>query len=141
MQTFMPFDTFYQSIYCLDQKRLGKQRVEAKQILDILLNRTNKKGWRNHPAVKMWKGYEDALKIYYNICLSRWEQLNYKNKMKYESTNLEKQNCEYPHWMGNKDFHNSHRSNLLRKDFEHYKQFGWELKVNLPYIWPKGKEE
>lgn len=27
------------------------------------------------------------------------------------------------------------RSNLLRKDYEYYKQFGWTEPINLPYIW------
>lgn len=35
MQTFLPYANFEASAKVLDYKRLGKQRVEAKQILEI----------------------------------------------------------------------------------------------------------
>jgi len=57
MQTFMPYGSQYdQTAKCLDVKRLGKQRVETYQILKALLGES--KGWRNHPATRMWEGYE-----------------------------------------------------------------------------------
>ena len=62
MQTFLPHESFKKSFKLLDYRRLGKQRVEAHQILNVLLDRTQTKGWRNHPIVRMWEGYEDALK-------------------------------------------------------------------------------
>ena len=67
MQTFLPHKSFKKSLKVLDWRRLGKQRVEAHQILNVLLERTDTKGWRNHPITKMWKGYEDALKLYFNL--------------------------------------------------------------------------
>ena len=42
-----------------------------------------------------------------------------------------------PHWMGDKGFHAAHRSNLLRKDPEHYSQFEWAESSDLEYVWPK----
>jgi hypothetical protein len=36
MQTFMPYSDFEKTARCLDNKRLGKQRVEAWQILNTL---------------------------------------------------------------------------------------------------------
>jgi len=36
MQTFLPFPDFEESAYALDQKRLGKQRVETLQIMQAL---------------------------------------------------------------------------------------------------------
>lgn len=36
MQTFLPYKSFVKSAACLDMRRLGKQRVEAKQILMAL---------------------------------------------------------------------------------------------------------
>lgn len=137
MQTFIPYSSFAKSILCLDYKRLGKQRVEAKQILDILLKRTKSKAWINHPAVKMWKGYEEALKVYYNFCIFRWKMLDYKNTMKYEKVNVEK--LIWPKWLNNKYFVDSHKSNLLRKDPEFYSKYNWNVPDNLPYIWPVGK--
>ena len=36
MQTFLPYQNFIKSAKCLDYKRLGKQRVEALQIHNII---------------------------------------------------------------------------------------------------------
>ncbi len=46
MQTFMPFSSVFDSLHCLDNKRLGKQRVEAYQILQAITGKT--KAWLNH---------------------------------------------------------------------------------------------
>lgn len=138
MQTFMPYPDFKDSIKCLDNKRLGKQRVEANQIYKILKNYPNKNGkssnaWKNHPAVKMWKGYEDALAEYYNFCVIEWINRGFKNTM--ELIKVE-QKYNIPHWIGRNEFHASHRSNLLRKDFNYYSKFGWKECNSLDYIWP-----
>jgi hypothetical protein len=47
----------------------------------------------------------------------------------------------YPFWLGNEKFHASHRSNLLRKDFKFYSQYGWQEENNLPYIWPTKEDK
>ena len=62
MQTFLPYADFVASAKALDQKRLGKQRVETIQVLRGLI--TPGYGWRHHPAVKMWRGYEEGLVRY-----------------------------------------------------------------------------
>ena len=49
MQTFLPYASFIKSAQCLDDKRLGKQRVECLQILKAIKDVNY--GWRNHPAV------------------------------------------------------------------------------------------
>ena len=131
MQTFLPYSDFYKSIKCLDYKRLGKQRVEAKQILNAL--RGKSKGWVNHPATKMWKGYEDALSFYHNLCILEWTNRGFNNTMELEIVGEE---MNLPIWLGNEDFHNSHKSNLLRKDPIFYGKFGWNVPHDLPYIWP-----
>ena len=132
MQTFLPYSDFQQTAKCLDYKRLGKQRVEAKQILNILLDRTKTKGWRNHPAVLMWSGYDNALKKYYNIILDEWISRGYNNSMTFECQHSD---IIYPKFIGNYDFHNSHRSNLLRKDPTYYGKYNWNVSSTLPYIW------
>ena len=136
MQTFLPYPNFEKSIKTLDYRRLGKQRVEAFQILNVLLNRTKSSAWRNHPAVLMWRGYENALKIYLNLCISEWISRGYKNTMKTEKINGK---VALPTWLGKRKFHSSHKSNLLRKDKKHYSQFKWKEKDNLPYVWPTNK--
>jgi hypothetical protein len=133
MQTFLPYKNFKKTMKVLDSRRLGKQRVEAFQILNILLNRTQTKGWRNHPAVKMWEGFENALKLYLNEAITEWVSRGFKNTMKFEKIVGE---IVYPNWLGKRKFHSSHKSNLLRKDKEHYSQFGWKEADDLDYVWP-----
>ena len=41
-----------------------------------------------------------------------------------------------PWWMGDPRLHDSHKSNLLRKYPEYYRQFGWDVPEDLPYFWP-----
>lgn len=62
MQTFLPYVNFAESAKCLDYRRLGKQRVEAKQILDVLNGKTT--AWQNHPCVKALKYYLKIIKQY-----------------------------------------------------------------------------
>ncbi|PJE81024.1 hypothetical protein COU58_04685 [Candidatus Pacearchaeota archaeon CG10_big_fil_rev_8_21_14_0_10_32_42] len=133
MQTFLPYPDFERSLKTLDSRRLGKQRVEAFQILNILLKRTLKKGWKNHPAVKMWRGHTNALKIYFNKSLEIWISRGYTNNMKKE---VPRGKVTFPKWVGDKKFHSAHRSNLLRKDEEYYSKFKWKETKNLPYFWP-----
>jgi len=133
MQTFLPYPNLKKSLKTLDGRRLGKQRVEAFQILNILLNRTNKKGWRNHPVVSMWRGYENALKLYFNKAVKLWISRGYKNTMKLE---VIEGKIILPNWIGSEKFHSSHRSNLLRKDKEFYSRFEWKEKNDLDYVWP-----
>ena len=131
MNTFLPYADFHETAKCLDSKRLGKQRLEAKQILDLLTGKADN-SWKFHPCVKMWNGYETVLKVYYNAILQEWIRRGYRNAMKfYEITGK----VEFPSWLGRKDFHDAHRSNLLRKNFEYYKQFGWKVKKDLKYVW------
>lgn len=134
MQTFLPYSNFKKTAQILDYRRLGKQRVEAYQILNILLERTDTNGWRNHPAILMWSNHPNALKEYLNICIDEWEKRGYQNNMKREKI---KGKIIYPNWLGKRNFHSAHRSNLLRKDSKYYSQFNWKESDDLPYLWPK----
>lgn len=131
MQTFLPYASFQKSAACLDNKRLGKQRVEAMQILNVLQGKS--KGWQYHPAVKMWKGYQPALRYYLRCMIQEWKHRGYKNTIPIPRNTQ----VRFPPFVGNKKFHRSHRSNLLRKDKLYYSQFKWKVPDNLPYIWPK----
>ena len=132
MQTFLPYKSFTKTFKTLDYRRLGKQRVEAMQILNILLERTDRPGWRNHPIVRMWEGYEPALQLYHNMCIEEWINQGYNNNMLLEDIT---EPIIYPHWLGNESFHSSHRANLLRKDYNYYSQFNWVENSELPYAW------
>lgn len=118
----------------MDYKRLCKQRVEARQILNVLYSNNKNIPWTNHPAVLMWEGYEECLKYYYNCCVEDWIFRGYKNTM--ERYEIDVSKLLYPPFIGNKKFHSSHRSNLLRKNKEYYSQFGWTEPDNLEYVWP-----
>jgi hypothetical protein len=137
LQTFLPYSDFAKVALCLDWRRLGKQRVEAKQILDILsgkgkINKYGKISWINHPAVRMWRGYEECLTYYMNIMIMTWISKGYKNNMPLLFTG----DVVYPPWMGNERVHSSHRANLLRKNYLHYRSFGWQEKPLKGYFWP-----
>lgn len=132
MQTFLPYPNFFQSVACLDDKRLGKQRVECLQILKAL---ETGKGWIHHPITKMWKGYEHALGIYMNICILEWEGRGFNNTMKLYGNHGLTEATPMPFWLEDVDFHSSHRSNLLRKDPDYYGQFGWDDDPDNGYVW------
>ena len=132
MQTFLPYADLKESVRVLDYRRLGKQRVETFQVLNILLDRTPAKGWRNHPVTRMWSGYEAALQLYQNYTIQEWVNRGYKNNMQFEEITTK---IEMPSWFGDDTFHRSHRSNLLRKDYEYYSQF-FDEPIDLEYSWP-----
>jgi hypothetical protein len=139
MQTFMPYSDFTLSLNCLDYKRLGKQRVETKQLLNALAGLT--KGWVNHPAAKMWRGHEAALARYGAISSRLWLERGYKDSLlpffeEQEKLWAEKTGIDKPPWMGDERVHASHRSNLLRKDKVFYGAYGWTEPDTLPYLWP-----
>jgi hypothetical protein len=140
MQTFMPYTNYLDTARILDYRRLGKQRVEAKQILNALDGKS--KGWRNHPATKMWRGYEGSLALYGLTMCSVWKERGYQDSLTpffQERLNREKDNAGtiwLPDWVSNPDLQLSHQSNLIRKDPEYYRPiFGEDVPDDLPYLW------
>ncbi len=139
MQTFLPYDSFAETVKVLDWRRLGKQRVECYQIFRVLAGET--KAWANHPAVKMWRVYEGYLCDYLDNVVSEWARRGYNHSDEFHEkivgvSNRFFGNDAVPPWLGDPAFHASHRSNLLRKDPVHYSRFGWTEPDNLPYVWP-----
>jgi hypothetical protein len=82
MQTFLPYPDFKKSLQALDYRRLGKQRVEAYQIIRAIKYGS---GWQHHPAVTMWRGHINALKRYYNLSLDEWIGRGYRKKQHAEN--------------------------------------------------------
>lgn len=141
MQTFLPYASFYESAHTLDNKRLGKQRVECLQILRALTNKNY--GWQNHPAVNMWRGHEGALLTYTLLVIGEWRERGFKDtcrakvREEFPWPNFTVKQYFNPPWISNKAFHLSHQSNLIRKFPEHYRKiFGPDVPDNLPYVWP-----
>ena len=102
------------------------------QIHNIVSKKRTSGGWINHPIVKMWEQYPDALAIYHNYCIDEWINRGYKNTMKKIIIN---DNIIMPKWLGDERLHSSHKSNLLRKYPEYYKKFNWAETPDLPYFW------
>lgn len=139
MQTFLPYESFTATAKVLDNKRLGKQRVEGLQILKSLI--LEKYGWKNHPAVKMWKGSEYILIDYTFAIITEWKERCYHDTVFYDiqyyiKTHHDKLGTKIPLWLGNEKLHSSHRAALLAKNFDFYKKFKWNEKPELNYYWP-----
>lgn len=170
VNTFLTDADFTTSAASLDRQRLGKQRVEAYQILTLIQDlrrlaylfgytpnqfpdlrsfikhlvgvyrnsgyrvyvcrrmliccsiegpsapgREIKLGFVYHPAVRMWYGYEDALKAYINAHIDEWVTRGYQNTM-IRYTIPEK--FDRPPWTDNASFHQNHRAALLNKEYQ-----------------------
>ena len=135
VNTFLPWPDMKKTAQSLDNKRLGKQRVEALQILRANLGLT--KGWVNHPAAVMWRGHEGYLTMYIDRICMEWRNRGYVDNV-YEQVqelirNNDIQGWDPPWWLGVNEFHKSHRSNLKRKDPVWYR---FRVREDLPYKWP-----
>lgn len=148
MQTFLPDPDFEKSAAALDEKRLGKQRVEVIQIIRALTRPGY--GWAHHPAVLMWRGYEEALGRYGLTCCRRWTGLGYGdtcadtivNDLAAAGVSTVRTQEELaaagalPPWLGDERLHASHRASLVRKDPQHYRSQYPDVDRDLPYHWP-----
>lgn len=160
MQTFVtssnvdgPLHVCLETAHSLDSARLGKQRVECKQIYTALTEGT---GWTHHPATKMWAGHTEALAAYGFWMCQEWNQRGFEDNMSnwfYErlpggpesdrATELHRE--DWPWWFGHPEMVRSHRSKLMRKSHGHYNRQwlnGFDgkrtvaAKYALPYLWP-----
>ncbi|MFI8825717.1 MSMEG_6728 family protein [Streptomyces sp. NPDC053431] len=154
MQTFLPYPGFAASAAVLDPRRLGKQRVEALQVFRALTVPTY--GWRRHPAVRMWTGYEEALVRYgLDIC-GVWtaegrsdtcsttlmsDYLAWRPTATVREQSGLAEVGELPPWLGDPAFHRSHQSALLRKAPELYRHCFPDVPDDLPYLWPASDRE
>jgi hypothetical protein len=141
MQTFLPYEDIQRSVKVLDNKRLGKQRVEAMQIINVLTGQQKTKGWINHPAVKMWEGYVSCLMLYTNTCIFEWIDRGFKNTMQVYPGYLYGVAVAppAPWWLGNEDFHRAMRSRLIEKNEEFYLPIFTKIDKGFndgKYFWP-----
>ena len=84
------------------------------------------------------------------LCSVRsWISRGYNDSLLEKFKFFEKEECKheknyyYPSWLNDKSFHSAHRSILLAKNYDWYKQFKWNEnpavkndKGRWPYIWP-----
>jgi len=119
MQTFVTGTNLY-TRSTLDTKRVLNQINEATVIYKALTGLTQ--AWINHPAVKMWAGYEDALLEYRQDMMLeailrgyeyQWQSLPFKpfaDKI-------------YPPWYDKEEVHVMYKGLLLFKNLEHYSKY------------------
>lgn len=131
-----------------------KSCPEDEYKLDLSTTLYRRTPWYNHPASKMWLNNQHALALYACHICYEWRVRGYEDnvvqkicammqwtntleielrKLKFDSAYPQ---YDWPPWLGREDIHASHRSNLLRKNFAHYSQFGWMDPATLPYVWP-----
>lgn len=148
MQTFLTHTNYVDTARALDTKRLGKQRVEAYQILKALAGEYDQTGaWVNHPATRMWRGYRYELALYgLTISIEFFERgydgMNMVDIFTNQMVMLDSENREsYPWWITNPDFLLSHQSNLVRKLPDYYSAQFPDVPSDVPYLWPLDDEQ
>lgn len=161
MQTFIPIATtnFSDIAKTLDNKRLNKQALEGWQILMTLVeldpngDHRTPKGWVNHPAVKMWRGYETALLHYIIAMCDEWRARGYnttiddKARTTFTTAVLKGKLASialvYPPCIV-EEVATTHRTALLAKEYEWYSQFEWAedtgtAPLTYEYLWIVGE--
>lgn len=148
MQTFLPCADFAATAAVLDPRRLGKQRVEALQVLRALTR--SGYGWQHHPAVRMWRGHAQAVAAYGLAICTEWTargradtcaatialdltaagEAPPRTQAELAALGL------LPPWLGDERVHRSHRRALLAKDPDHYGPLFPDDEPAAEYYWP-----
>lgn len=148
MQTFLPYADFRATAGVLDDRRLGKQRVEALQILRALTRETY--GWKRHPAVLMWTGAESGLVTYGLEICAEWVRrgrpdtcaATIRADAGLAAVVVAETEADaaalgaLPWWLGDERLHGSHRAALLRKEPSWYAGRFPDADADEPYWWP-----
>lgn len=98
----------------LDPKRLRKQIIECRQILDAL---NGNSAWSNHPCVLQYREYKTWLQ-YYTRCLECYSQGFPSTPMWYSEHSF-----VYQPRFHTQAYYNQMKRRLYTKDKEHYKQW------------------
>lgn len=113
MQVFVPYSSPIEVAKCLDRKRLYKQVLECRQILNAISGIS--KAWANHPVVKMYSKHKMWL-YYYMNCLACF---CYGGPSQYWSDLADM----YKPFFLTEEFQVQHRRRLYTKSLELYPQF------------------
>jgi hypothetical protein len=135
MQTFLPSANIQNSAMLLDNKRLNKQILEGYQILNVLSGQSPTGGWRNHPAVLMWKGFERGLWEYVQAMVREARNRGIRTENNEANLNRLKDLC-WDIWGNNRPefWHDNnkvmrltttHKANLFDKDPIYYVKFAY----------------
>jgi hypothetical protein len=148
VQTFLPYADFEASARALDPKRLGKQRVEVIQIVRALT--VPGYAWKQHPAVLMWQGYEEAIGRYGLTMCDVWLELGFGDTCAatiaadlatFGVTGIRSQAelvaaGAVPPWLEDESVLESHQSSLVRKDPAFYRRHFPDVRPDIDYVWP-----
>lgn len=97
------------------------------------------RGFANHPAVSMWNGYLDALKMYLNFCIKEWTSRKCKdgspckNTISFQKVNTS--SVSVPWWLTEEKqrLTQSHQAAMIRKEIARNEN-EWYVK-----LWSEGK--
>lgn len=135
MQTFLPSSNPVTTARWLDSKRLNKQILECYQILNVLSGKSPTGGWRNHPAVLMWKGYERGLWQYVQAMIREARERGIRTENNEANLNRLKEQCwddwgqtQPSFWTDTNKLMRvttTHKASLFDKDPMYYSSFGY----------------
>lgn len=140
VQVFLPYESASLSIEKLDLIRLGKQREEILEILEAITN--PRAIYQLHPTVTAWRPFAGTL-----CSIGMMSCVEYKRRRGVDTAL--KDFFEYmddpgvgtawvtPPWFGDLDFHQAHRSRLIRKKPDNYGPLWPGTPVNMPYLYPR----
>jgi hypothetical protein len=144
--TWLTYRSWGRTAADLENATLKLQMRNSVTIMDILTGIKPDHPKANHPAVKMWQGYEYALGIQ---CMSLGMEWTFKrgfaeceefwamSRAIKEIKKVERDFAyEVPPWSRDAYLLLSHRSNLYRRDPVTYKGKWKKCPENWPYLWP-----
>ena len=126
MQVFI-VGTPYETAEVLDSKRLNKQIIENKQIMDAILG--TGKGWFNHPVVKSYKNHFQWL-YHYNLCLF-W----YNRGDKPMAKKMSEQAMAFKPNFHTQEYFNQMKRRLYSKNNQYYSQYSYLGESDCNWYW------
>jgi Pyrimidine dimer DNA glycosylase len=141
MLTFLPMIGFFKSLRELDDARLGKQRQDALNILEALLAPEKSRSDPSTPNIQMWAGFEYTLAVYGMSACSVWQnERGNRDKLAFEIHAVidpYPKDLLEPPWLGDLNFHRSHRSYLIHKYPDFYAARWPNTPERMPLLWPQ----
>jgi hypothetical protein len=144
--TWMTHPSFGKTARDLPNEILKQQMMQVCITFDILTGLDDKSEYTDHPAVKMWHGYEFALGIYgmmlgmeftFNRGYAEATEFWYLSKAIREIKRTEEGFVyDPPPWMFDTDILLSHRSNLARRHPVAFRSKWKNCPKDWPYLWP-----
>jgi len=144
MQTWLPYPDFQESAHALDLATLGIQREHVLAVLDVLHD-SSTSIFHGAPdrLVNMWRGHEPQLCEYGLVIAEEYQRrMATDNKIlndldwHLDCATSGEFSMDKPKWFGDIDFHNAHKSALLRTNPAFYRD-KFDVSRTLEMIWPE----